>query len=243
MRRARIRLADRASAAAEGHRSFSDFVASFLAAEATRLEAKYNDGQRFGGGEQPLPPGRPFDAEGDCFLKPTTQSGSGDTFRCMGRMLMGMSALIVTMVLAGCGQSWPGQGDGPEGAEGGAPAAAFPQSLDQWRLNQAWTDTPRAFLGDEWTAVVGADRDRFPATMNGCDQQRFLVRWRAVNDTAEVEARWQQQDVVFGEPVVANEGWFDLDGCSAPEFRLRSTQDESTLTDVTVEVQQWVPAV
>jgi len=60
--RARIRSAYRATSAAEGHRSFSDFVASLLEAEAARLEAQYNDGQRFGGGEQPLAPGRPLDA-------------------------------------------------------------------------------------------------------------------------------------------------------------------------------------
>lgn len=60
--RARVRSAYRATSAAEGHRSFSDFVASLLEAEAVRLEQQYNSGQRFGGGEQPLTPGRPLDA-------------------------------------------------------------------------------------------------------------------------------------------------------------------------------------
>ncbi|WP_380169782.1 hypothetical protein [Jannaschia sp. R86511] len=60
--RARVRSAYRATSAAEGHRSFSDFVASLLEAEAARLEQQYNAGQRFGGGEQPLTPGRPLDA-------------------------------------------------------------------------------------------------------------------------------------------------------------------------------------
>ncbi len=60
--RARIRSAYRATSAAEGHRSFSDFVATLLEAEAARLEEQYNAGQRFGGGEQPLTPGRPLDA-------------------------------------------------------------------------------------------------------------------------------------------------------------------------------------
>lgn len=59
--RARIRSAYRATSAAERHRSFSDFVAGLLEAEAERLEARYNDGQRFGGGQQPLTPGRPLD--------------------------------------------------------------------------------------------------------------------------------------------------------------------------------------
>lgn len=60
--RARIRSAYRATSAGEGHRSFSDFVASLLEAEAARLEKQYNGGQRYGGGEQPLAPGRPLDA-------------------------------------------------------------------------------------------------------------------------------------------------------------------------------------
>lgn len=60
--RARIRSAYRVTAAPEGHRSFSDFVASLLEEEAKRLEARYNDGRPFGGGEQPLAPGRPLDA-------------------------------------------------------------------------------------------------------------------------------------------------------------------------------------
>lgn len=59
--RARIRSAYRATSTAEGHRSFSDFVAHLLEAEAERLEARYNDGRRFGGGQQPLAPGRPLD--------------------------------------------------------------------------------------------------------------------------------------------------------------------------------------
>lgn len=58
--RARIRAAYRASASAEGHRSFSDLITALLDAEATRLEQRYNNGQPFTGGEHALPPGRPL---------------------------------------------------------------------------------------------------------------------------------------------------------------------------------------
>ena len=51
--RARIRSAYRATSAAERHRSFSDFVASLLEAEAARLEEQYNAGRRFGEGSSP----------------------------------------------------------------------------------------------------------------------------------------------------------------------------------------------
>lgn len=58
--RSRIRAAYRATSMAEGHRSFSDFVAAVLEAEAQRLEDQYNDGRRFTGGEHNLPTGRPL---------------------------------------------------------------------------------------------------------------------------------------------------------------------------------------
>lgn len=58
--RARVRAACRATAPAENHRSFSDFIAAVLEAEAVRLENQYNDGQRFGGGEVELASGRPL---------------------------------------------------------------------------------------------------------------------------------------------------------------------------------------
>lgn len=58
--RTRVRAAYRATSVAEGHRSFSDFVAAVLETEAKRLEAQYNGGQRFAGGDQQLPTGRPL---------------------------------------------------------------------------------------------------------------------------------------------------------------------------------------
>jgi hypothetical protein len=58
--RARVRAAYRATATAEGHRSFSDFIASVVEGEACRLEVKYNDGRPFVGGEIELVSGRPM---------------------------------------------------------------------------------------------------------------------------------------------------------------------------------------
>ena len=76
------------------------------------------------------------------------------------------------MLLSGCGESWPDNSNGSTSL-GGAPASEFPEALDQWRLEEVWSDMPRAFVGEELSAVLGADRKRFPATMNGCDAQRF----------------------------------------------------------------------
>jgi len=58
--RARVRAAYRATAASEGHRSFSDFIAAVVEAEALRLEKQYNEGRRFGGGDVELASGRPL---------------------------------------------------------------------------------------------------------------------------------------------------------------------------------------
>lgn len=58
--RHRIRAAYRATSVVEGRRSFSDLVTAVLAAEAERLEERYNNGQPFSGGEQALPAGRPL---------------------------------------------------------------------------------------------------------------------------------------------------------------------------------------
>jgi hypothetical protein len=99
--------------------------------------------------------------------------------------------------------------------------------------------------------LSGPNWSTFPSTMNGCGDQRFLVRWRAVNGTAQVAARWVESEEARGEPgitgtagpqVIANAGWIEIDGCQTPQFRLVSDSDGLTLTDVTVAVQQLVPA-
>jgi len=59
---------------------------------------------------------------------------------------------------------------------------------------------------------------------------------------AQVAARWGQSGVNFGQPILANAGWLDLDGCARPEFQLQADPGGSTLTDVTVRVQRWTPA-
>ena len=58
--RVRVRAAHRATAPAEIHRLFSDFIAAVLGAEAVRLKSQYNDGRRFSGGEIEIAPGRPL---------------------------------------------------------------------------------------------------------------------------------------------------------------------------------------
>lgn len=127
---------------------------------------------------------------------------------------------------------------------------AFPQQLAHWTLTAQWSDLPRAFAGDgPWTITVGPDANPFPATMNGCNDGRFLVRWRAVDDGVNVlagEARIDGQGNLDGsvwKQVNAHSGWMDIDQCYAPVFRMAAAlADGTNLADVTVQVQEYQPS-
>ncbi len=129
------------------------------------------------------------------------------------------------------------------GRIGVAPSPAFPTALPGWQLHNTWAVMPRAFTGGQQTRGSGPNYIPFPSTMNGCDNQRFLVRWRAVNPTAQVEASKVDAVDSVVQKVTANAGWMDFDGCRTPAFRLpRNAADGSTLTDVAVSVEQLYPA-
>jgi hypothetical protein len=119
---------------------------------------------------------------------------------------------------------------------------AFPDTVERWSYDAGCSDMTRAFVGENWTAASGPNYDVFPATMNGCDSQRFLVRWRSAGvavQAAAVDAIGSAYKQVSGES-----GWMDLSGCYTPAFRLAEpTESGSTLVDVVVEVQQYRPAV
>ena len=89
---------------------------------------------------------------------------------------------------------------------GGSPAPGFPDSLPGWRLNNSWDATTRATVAD-WTPAKGPDNGDFPTTVNGCDVQRFLVRWRAHDDQARIEARWINAAGIPGQSVSGHVGW------------------------------------
>ncbi len=123
---------------------------------------------------------------------------------------------------------------------GGSPAPGFPDSLPGWRLNNSWDATTRATVAD-WTPAKGPDNGDFPTTVNGCDVQRFLVRWRANDDQARIEARWINAAGIPGQSVSGHVGWFDLDGCTTPQFRFITSDGVATRSSVSVSVQQYFP--
>jgi len=129
---------------------------------------------------------------------------------------------------------------GPNKASG-TPVPVFPDSLPDWRLNNSWDATSRAVVGD-WTPAKGPDNGNFPSTVSGCDLQRFLVRWRANDDQARIEARWINAAGIAGQPVAGHAGWFDLDGCTTPQFRFVNSDGVATRSSISVSVQQYFPA-
>lgn len=132
---------------------------------------------------------------------------------------------------------WPGPN-----SVGLAPSPEFPTSLPRWTSTRSWTVLPRYFTDSPWAKAPGPDYAAFPATMNGCDSSRFLVRWRAVNDNSQLVATYVDAVGTPGMQVTGNAGWMDLDQCHTPAFQLLENADGSTLTDVTITVQQYMPA-
>jgi serine/threonine protein kinase len=113
----------------------------------------------------------------------------------------------------------------------------FPDEVTGYSLSDENRDTVRVFTGEkEWQTLQD-----FPATMNGCAEQRFYVRWRSLDPSAEVEATWLSDDgsVVLSKVVRGSAGWQSSFGCGQPAFRLHKSRGGSALTDVVVDVQRW----
>lgn len=124
------------------------------------------------------------------------------------------------------------------------PPPGFPDALTGWRLGPTWTDQPRAF-DEGWTSASGPEHSDFPATMNGCDLQRFLVRWRVIPDNTTVRVGLQHStapDEITGDVVHGQAGWMSLDGCQVPRFQLERSEHGSTLADVAVDVIELEPS-
>lgn len=129
---------------------------------------------------------------------------------------------------------------------GTAPSPAFPTTLTGWRLDTAWNARVRVFAqsgGDpgNGTRISGPGYAAFPATMNGCNNQRFLVRWRAISD-AIIDAFWLDGAGHPSQIVSANAGWMGVGGCQVPALHLSNSNPANSLSDVTVDVQRWTPA-
>lgn len=131
-----------------------------------------------------------------------------------------------------------GKTDFAKGAKTAAPE--FPTSVPGMRMVEQLNMETRAFTGGDYSTIYG-----FGNTMNGCDRQRFLVRWRPLNANMRVEAvhGYMPDDATYpaSPPTTGVAGWMSMSACEQPGFRVLSSGDGSTLTDVIVEVQIWRP--
>jgi hypothetical protein len=89
----------------------------------------------------------------------------------------------------------------------------------------------------------------FPATMNGCAQGRFVVRWRTLHPDvtvtfAPVYGGTGPDDLVpveDSQPETGTSGkWVSDTQCEQPAWALEDVGDRaSTLVDITVEYEVW----
>ena len=129
----------------------------------------------------------------------------------------------------------------------------FPSEVVGYRLASTETLTSRAFTGslNQVYEVV--------ATMNGCANQRFYLRWRTLNQEMSVKAVWTYPRLLdakgeLAEPVVEEQGgsamgksgWMSSYGCTIPAFEVADhpySGPGEPLTDVVVELRIWTPSV
>lgn len=121
----------------------------------------------------------------------------------------------------------------------------FPTVLQGWRLRREWEAHLRVFCG-EWRSLSPDDPDDpYPATMNGCANQRFLIRWRSIGG-APVRFGCGTVAGNIGT-IVENElsapavcGWAELHGCGWPLWQFVEQKNGGNLGDIAVAVQSWI---
>ena len=128
----------------------------------------------------------------------------------------------------------------------GASPPEFPTQVEGYDLAyQEALDPSRAFW-QQPNPVWG-----FPATMNGCAQQRFYLRWRPLDENAQIQATWTYNGTGTIEPdggeATGKSGWMSSYGCTVPAFAVVGhdtyTGPGNPITDVVVELQVWTPTV
>jgi hypothetical protein len=149
------------------------------------------------------------------------------------------------MRIPGVSASWTNSGTDDTLHAGQGPE--FPTKLVGWQLQAEWADGTRAFTGS-WSSLCGEEAcpHRYPATMNGCANQRFLIRWRSLGGpvlfaygevTGDVGTIADQQ---LAKPT--DRGWAELTGCSWPLWQYVAQDNGSNLGDIAVAVQHWQAA-
>lgn len=121
-------------------------------------------------------------------------------------------------------------------------APPVPDAPEEWGdfvLDGSWDGQVRVFEGQGVEPIRGDDDGTFPASMNGCGLEMYLVTFRAVSEQTLVDA---QLINAVGEPVaseVLDGGWMLGTNCVTPSFAFESSDAEGTLTDVAYTVHRY----
>ncbi|GIG93168.1 hypothetical protein [Plantactinospora endophytica] len=112
----------------------------------------------------------------------------------------------------------------------------WPQSFPGYNLGVQGNTTVRVFGGEGGLATIPG----FPATMNGCAHQRFLIRWRSLGDVPIAASLVSAPDLITVEPAAyGTAGWMSSHGCGQPAWGI--VHDDSRIEDISVTWQVWVP--
>lgn len=137
------------------------------------------------------------------------------------------------------GQEWPALTYTLRAADGRSEPPAFPQVADGFTRASSRTTVVTISRGRFFTAV-----GRLPvrtASYEQCREQRFFVRWMAVDPDAVVSATLVDEPVrtVQNRPVHGSAGWMSSFGCVQPALRIAPETIGPNAARVIVETQVW----
>lgn len=127
----------------------------------------------------------------------------------------------------------------PTSVEAVTNVVAAPSALPQWpdtmvgyEMQVTGTATVRVFADAAPVTIP-----EFPATMNGCAHQRFLIRWRTFGGARVSAQLVSTPDLVpDSQPAIGTAGWISTHGCLQPAW---SNLSADSLEDVVASWQVW----
>jgi hypothetical protein len=145
------------------------------------------------------------------------------------------------------GSSWP-KNQGIYIANSSERIPAFPRALsgyrseenkDFWNKTFASTGSIRIFEGKDWTGIPD-----FPATMNGCTNGVFMIRWRSGSPDVRIASNLGSHDLNPGASAgkIGEFGYMYGTNCEQPMFKFAGAHDKATLADVYYELKFWQAA-
>jgi hypothetical protein len=170
------------------------------------------------------------DAEGDA-QDPEAQAPATDA---SGALLMPSGTPYI-------GPRWPALTYTLKATSNGMAPAPFPKVVPGYVLKDSFTT--RLTVTETTKFAVFGDLPVRTASYNVCRQQRFFVRWLAIDAKAVVESSFVDAQVrtVQNRPVRGAGGWQSSFGCVQPALRIRPPAVSGPKRTVVVaQMQVWV---